>query len=312
MRGFQLIPYNTKIDIVGKRFFSFTLSMILVIATVGGFMTKGLNYGIDFKGGLLLEVRTPQPADLPKMRADVDELGLGEVALQEFGSNQDILIKVERQPGGEEAQLKAIEKLKATLGTSVEYRRVETVGPKVGAELINNSLQAIGFSLLAMLIYIWFRFEWQFGACAVIALTHDCIGILGLFTFFPLEFNETAIIAVLITAVYSINDTVVIYDRIRENLRKYKKMDLKDLINLSLNETLSRTVLTATTTLLALFALYFFGGKVISSFSLPIICGIAIGMYSSVALASPLLLYLNIRRDKDEKEEGPPAIVVNR
>ncbi|NBT85126.1 MAG: protein translocase subunit SecF [Alphaproteobacteria bacterium] len=305
MRRFRLhlVPYNTNINFVGMRFITFTIASIVIIASVLSMSFKGLNYGIDFKGGYIFEVRMPEVPNISELRDKLSSLHLGEVALQQFGADKDILIKVEKQENEETSQEVAIRKVKETLGANVDYRKVETVGPKVGSELVKNGVKAVGFALIAMLIYIAVRFEWQFAACAIMALTHDCVAILGLFSIFPLEFNETAIIATLITAGYSINDTIVIFDRIRENIKKYKKMALSELINKSLNETLSRTTLTATTTLLALLALYFFGGKVISTFSLPIIVGILVGSFSSIFLASPLLLYLNLKRIDLAKED---------
>ena len=312
-----IIPYNTKIDFVGFRFVTFTVSLIVILASLASFTLKGLNYGIDFRGGLILEVRMPEKPDVPALREKIGQLGLGEVSLQDFGRDNTLLIRLERplerlqeegkddpqaqtsQTQTDQAQAGTLEKIKTMLGEGVDYRKVETIGPKVGGELIRNGLTAIALALIAMLIYIAVRFEWQFAACAIMALLHDCVAILGLFSLFPLEFNETAIIAILITAGYSINDTIVIFDRIRENIRKYKKMHLKDLINKSLNETLSRTLLTASTTLLALLALYIWGGKVISTFSLPIIIGIVIGSFSSICLAAPLLLYLRLKRGED-------------
>lgn len=298
-----IIPYNTKIDFVGFRFLTFAICFVVILASLISFGVKGLNYGIDFRGGLILEVRLPQKPDVPVLRTQMEQLHLGEVSLQDFGKDNTLLIRLERpeKQGEEGAQLQAktLEKVKSVLGAGVDYRKVETIGPKVGNELIRNALTAIGLALLAMLFYITIRFEWQFAACAIAALAHDCIAMLGLFALSPLEFNENAIIAILITAGYSINDTIVIFDRIRENIRKYKKMNLGDLINKSLNETLSRTLLTASTTLLALFALYIWGGKVISTFTLPIIIGIAIGSFSSICLAAPLLLYLRLTRGEE-------------
>lgn len=296
----RIIPYNTKIDFVGFRFVAFAICLLVILASSISFGTKGLNYGIDFRGGFILEVRMPEAPDIPNLRTKMEQLGLGEVSLQDFGRDNTLLIRLERHAEAqkEEAQVQAetLDKIKNVLGQGVDYRKVETIGPKVGGELIRNALNAIALSLIAMLVYIAIRFEWQFAACAIMALMHDCIAILGLFSLFPLEFNENAIIAILITAGYSINDTIVIFDRIRENIRKYKKMPLKELINKSLNETLSRTMLTASTTLLALIALYIWGGKVISTFTLPIIIGIAIGSFSSICLAAPLLLYLRLKR----------------
>jgi len=293
--GLQLIPYNTKYDFVAKKNIVFSILIALAVLCFGSIFTQGFNYGIDFKGGLLLEIRTKEAADIGKIRLDLSGIVHGEVNLQEFGSPNDILIRVERQPGGEEAQLIALAKIKEKLGTGIDYRNVVSVGPKVSEDLIRNGIYAVIWALVAMLAYIWFRFEWQFGICSVITLAHDALIVLGFFSLFQLEFNETTIIAVLITVTYSINDTVVIYDRIRENLRKYKKMPMRDLINLSINETLSRTVLTSTTAILSLLGLYFFGGPVIAAFSLPIIVGITAGTISSITVSAPLLLHMHLR-----------------
>lgn len=295
--GLQIIPYNTNYDFVGKKNIIFSILTAITLLCLGSVFFHGFNYGIDFKGGLLLDIRTPEPADLGKLRSDLSGLVHGEVTLQEFGSSNDVLIRVERQPGGDEAQLAALAKIKEKIGTNVDYRSVVTVGPKVSEDLIRNGIYAVIWSLVAMLVYVWFRFEWQFGVCAVITLAHDAIIVLGLFSLFQLEFNETAIIAVLITITYSINDTVVIYDRIRENLRKFKKMPMAELVNHSINETLSRTILTSTTTLLSLLGLYFFGGPVIAAFSLPIIVGISAGTISSITISAPLLLFMGMRPD---------------
>ncbi len=288
----QIVPYNTTIDFIGKRFITFAIAGLMVIASLYGVFFKGINYGIDFKGGYIFEVRMPGPTDVTELREKLSSLGLGEVSLQQFGTAQELLVKIERQEGSDDKQSQAIEAIKKTLGNGVDYLRVETVGPKVGAELVRNGMKAVGFALIAMLVYIAIRFEWQFAVCAILALAHDCIAILGLFSLFPFEFNETAIIAILITAGYSINDTIVIFDRIRETLNRYKKMSVAEVINRSVNDTLSRTIMTASTTLLALLALYFFGGKVISTFSLPIIIGILIGSFSSICFAAPLLFYM--------------------
>ncbi len=292
----RLVPPNTKIDFIGKRPFAFAFSLVLVALSVGFYFGKGLNYGIDFRGGILMEVRTPEPADLQQMRVDLSGLGLGEVALQEFGAPTDVLIRVERQPGGEKAQMRAVEVVKEALGATVSsYRRVEFVGPKVGGELIRAGTIAVVLSILAIMIYVWFRFEWQFSIGAVVALIHDVITTIGIFSFLGLEFNLATVAAILTIAGYSINDTVVVFDRIRENLRKYKTMEIEKLLNLSVNNTLSRTVLTSVTTLLALVAIYYFGGAVISDFSFALIWGVLIGTYSSIWIASPVLLFLNIR-----------------
>jgi preprotein translocase subunit SecF len=302
----QIVPYNTNINFVGKRFITFALAALVVGVTLLAMMTKGLNYGIDFRGGYIFEVRMPTDVDISHLREKLDALKLGEVALQQFGTERDLLVRVERQEGDQSQQQTAIDLVKKTLGDGVDYRRIETVGPKVGAELVRNSIKAVSLALIAMLIYIAVRFEWQFAICAILALAHDCFAIMGLFSLFPFEFNETAIIAILITAGYSINDTIVIFDRIRENLGRYKKTSLEEVINKSINETLSRTTMTASTTLLALLALYFFGGKVISAFSMPIIVGIVVGSFSSICFAAPLLLYMG-KLSVKSKEKAPVA-----
>ncbi len=292
----RLVPPDTKIDFIGKRPFAFAFSLVLVALSVGFYFGKGLNYGIDFRGGILMEVRTPEPADLQQMRVDLSGLGLGEVALQEFGAPTDVLIRVERQPGGEKAQLRAVEVVKEALGATVSsYRRVEFVGPKVGGELIRAGTIAVVLSILSIMVYVWFRFEWQFSIGAVVALIHDVITTIGIFSFLGLEFNLATVAAILAIAGYSINDTVVVFDRIRENLRKYTAMEIEKLWNLSVHNTLSRTLLTSMTTLLALVAIYYFGGAVISDFSFALIWGVLIGTYSSIWIASPVLLFLNIR-----------------
>jgi preprotein translocase subunit SecF len=303
MKGLQLIPYGTKLDFVGKRWIGYIVAIIIVLGTGASLMTKGLNLGIDFRGGILMEIRTPQAPDLAIMRAQMNDLKLGDIKLQNFGSDRDIMLRVERQPGGDAAQGIAVNKIKASLGETVEYRRVETVGPKVSEDLINNGLWAIGFALMGMLVYIWFRFEWQFGVCGVTSLVHDAIAVVGFYSISGVEFSEGALAAVLTTVGYSINDTVVIYDRLRENLRKYKTTPMAEVMNLSMNETLSRTLLTAGTTMLALVALYWLGGPVIEAFSLPILVGIMVGTLSSIFLSVTLLLNFDIRAHLQRKEE---------
>ncbi|MCE2510928.1 MAG: protein translocase subunit SecF [Alphaproteobacteria bacterium] len=297
---FRILPDSPQIEFMRWRLIFFAFSAVLMTASLGFYFVQGLNFGIDFKGGVLIEVRTPGPADLGAMRAKLGDLGLGEVALQEFGEPTDVLIRVQKQEGGEEAQQRAIEILRAALGQEVEYRRVEFVGPKVGGELIMAGTTAVLLAIAAMLIYIWFRFEWQFGVGAVLALVHDVTATIGIFSVFQLEFNLSTVAAILTIAGYSINDTVVIYDRVRENLRKYKRMPLEELFNRSINETLSRTIRTSVTTLLALLALYFFGGEVIAGFSFAMIFGVLVGTYSSICIAVPLILYMSLRRDSGE------------
>ena len=295
--GFNFIQAGTKYSFLPFRKLFFIFSAALILVSVGLYLTKGLNYGIDFKGGILIEVRTAgEKADIAGMRAQFKNSGLGEVALQEFGQPTDVLIRVQRQDGGEKAQQEAVKIVKKLLGDKVSYRRTETVGPKVSAELFLDGIYAVLAAIFAILLYIWFRFEWQFGLGAVIALLHDVLSTIGLFALLQLEFNLSTVAAVLTIAGYSINDTVVVFDRVRENLRKYKKLPLDELFNNSINETLSRTVMTSVTTLLALLALYILGGEIIKDFSLAMIWGVIIGTYSSICLAVPLLLYLKIDR----------------
>ena len=305
MKKLRIVPANTAIDFIGRRTIAFAFSAALILGSLGLAFGSGLNLGIDFLGGILLEVKTDGPADVAQLRSDLGSLGLGEVSLQEFGSPDVVLIRVQRQEGGDEAQQKAITIIRGALGEQVdEYRRTETVGPTVGAELKEAAIWAVGSAILAILVYIWFRFEWQFGIAAIVALIHDVLTTIGLFALFQLEFNLTTVAAVLTIAGYSINDTVVVFDRVRENLRKYKKMSLVELFNLSINETLSRTTITSVTTLLALGALFFFGGEVIGGFSMALIWGVVIGTYSSIALAVPILLYLDIDRGTGDEGAG--------
>jgi preprotein translocase subunit SecF len=311
MNGLHLIPANINLAFIPKKTMFFGFSILLVIASIGMFLSQGLNYGIDFKGGIMIEIRTEKAANIGDMRKTLGDLGLGEIALQEFGQPTDVLIRIQRQDGDEKAQQVAVEKVKAALGSGVEYRRTEFVGPKVSDELFWDGVLAVGLAILAILVYIWFRFEWQFGLGAVVALSHDVISTIGIFALMGLEFNLSTVAAVLTIAGYSINDTVVVFDRVRENLRKYKKMPMPELLNNSINQTLSRTVITSVTTLLALLSLYFLGGAVIQDFSFAMIWGVLIGTYSSICLAVPLLLYMNIARrgalvgETDEAAETP-------
>lgn len=291
----RLVPVGTKINFLRLRKIGLVLSATLCIVSGVLFFSKGLNYGIDFEGGILIEVRTKGPANIGEMRKKLSTLSLGQVELQEFGKETDVLIRVERQSGNASQQNKAVEKVKSSLGTEVNYRRIEFVGPKVSGELVEAGITAVISALAAMLLYIWFRFEWQFGIGAVIALIHDVVLTIGIFSLLGFEFNLSTVAAILTIAGYSINDTVVVYDRVRENLRKYKVMDLIELLNLSLNDTLSRTLLTSVTTLLALAILYFFGGEVLKGFSFAMIWGVLVGTYSSLMVATPLLIQMKLR-----------------
>jgi preprotein translocase subunit SecF len=303
----RLVPADTNFQFINKRIIALTLSALLVVGSLGLYMTKGLNLGIDFLGGIMLEVKTEGPADIGGLRNRVGGLGLGEISLQEFGEPDVVLIRVQRQEGGDNAQQEAVSRVKDALGDAVvEYRRTELVGPTVGAELQESAFLAVLAAIGAILLYIWFRFEWQFGVGAVIALAHDVITTVGLFSLFAFEFNLSTVAAVLTIAGYSINDTVVVFDRVRENMRKFKKMPLPELFNRSINETLSRTVNTSLTTLLALLMLFAFGGEVIRGFTVAMMWGICIGTYSSIALAVPLLLYLNVHRGGEDEQSSQP------
>jgi preprotein translocase SecF subunit len=302
MLSFRFIPDRTSIPFIRYQRLGYAISGALIALSLLLLPTKGLNFGIDFQGGILIEVRVPGPAaDLSAMRATLGGLGLGEVALQEFGQPNDVLIRIERQAGGEEAQLAAVDRVKASLaerfGSEVSYRRVEFVGPKVSGDLFWAGTQAVIYALIAILAYIWFRFEWQFAIGAIVALIHDVLLTLGIFSLLGLEFNLSTVAALLTIVGYSLNDTVVIYDRVRENLRRYKTMLLPELIDRSINETLARTVMTSLTTLLALIALFVFGGPVIRGFTFAMIWGVLVGTYSTIYIASPLLLHLNLRRE---------------
>ena len=299
----KLIKSETKIKFMKIKKLTLFISTILFILSLFSVFFKGLNLGIDFTGGTLIEVRFNENVDLNNLRTKMNKLNLGEIQLQTIGNENDIVIRVQEKKNNENKQTDTIEIIKNTLADkSVEYRRSEFVGPKVGGELVNAGIIAVIFSLLGILMYIWLRFQWNFALGAVIALIHDVILTLGFFSIFYLEFNLATVAAVLTIAGYSINDTVVIYDRIRESMRKYKQIDFDEVINISLNGTLSRTLMTSLTTLLALAALFIFGGIVISSFIIALIWGVLIGTYSSLYVASPILTYL--KSDYKKSEDG--------
>ncbi|MEX0810342.1 MAG: protein translocase subunit SecF [Dongiaceae bacterium] len=294
-RPLRIFPEEPKIDFMKYHRFFAAISLVLVVGSILLIGVKGLNFGIDFSGGILMEVRAPQAANLAQMRDDIEELGLGEIQLQEFGQPQDVLIRMQRQEGSEAEQAAAVEAVKDALGDQYEYRRTEFVGPKVGDELIVDAIWALLLAIGGIMIYIWFRYEWQFAINAIFALIHDCVTTVGLFALLGLDFNLATVAAVLTIAGYSVNDTVVIYDRIRTEMRRYKKMSMPDLLNLSLNRTLSRTVNTSGLTLLSVLALLIFGGDVLRNFSIALTWGMLIGVYSTIYVATPLLLYMNLR-----------------
>lgn len=302
-RGIKFVPTDTNIDFIGKRVIAIALSGLLILASLGSLAFQGLNFGIDFAGGILVEVRTEQQADLGDMRSTLNGLGLGDVSITRLGdTGRDVMVRIPEQPGEEEAQMAALNAVKDALGEGVEYRRTELVGPKVGDELMADGAMAIGIALLVISAYIWFRFEWQFAIGALVALLHDIIATIGIFSILRLDFDLTTVAALLTIAGYSINDTVVNYDRVRENLRKYKLLPLPDLINKSLNQVLSRTILTSGTTLLAVLAILIFGGPVLRGFAFALTWGIVIGTWSSIYVGMPILLYTGVRRDTEEED----------
>jgi preprotein translocase SecF subunit len=308
-RPLIIIRRIPNIDFMGLHKIGFAFSALLTIGSILLFLVQGLNYGIDFAGGIIIEARTSQgPADLASMRAKLDGLGIGEVSLQGFGSPDDVLIRVPRQPGPDAAQEQAVQTVKSALGDNIDYRRTDVVGPTVGHELVFKGVMATIAALFAIAAYVWFRFEWQFGVGAMLSTLHDTITTVGLFSLLQIEFNLTTLAAILTIAGYSINDTVVIYDRIRETMRKFKSLDFKQLINKSLNETLSRTILTVSTTALAVLSLFLFGGEVLKGFSIAMLWGIVIGTYSSLFIAAPLLYYIRPKGVVDRKPAPGPGM----
>jgi preprotein translocase subunit SecF len=301
MRLLRIVPDDTKFDFMRFRRISFPLSALLSILAISLYFFHGLNFGIDFRGGTLLEVRQIEgAADLAKMRATIATLGLGEAQLQQFGGPSEVLIRIAEQPGGDAAQQQAVTKVKAALGTGVEYRRTEVVGPRVSGELLSYGVVGLGLAILCILVYLWFRFEWQFALGAMIANVHDIVLTIGFMSVTQIDFDLTSIAALLTILGYSLNDTVVIYDRIREMLRRYKKLPMPDLLNASVNQTLSRSVITHVTVSLALLALLLFGGQAIHSFTATMMFGVVlVGTYTSVFIAAPILIYLGVGRGSD-------------
>jgi len=295
------IPFNK----FYKRFNILSLFLILISLSLLTF--KGLNYGVDFKGGTLIELRSiDKTVTISRIRDSLNKINLGDVSVKKFGKEDDYLIKFEKKDFNNPNFINEIkDKLSSSLGNTFEFRRVENVGPKVSSELLRSGIIAICLSLAAMLFYIWIRFEWQFSLGAIAALFHDVIITLGIFSLFSLEINLSIVAAVLTIVGYSMNDTVVIFDRVRENLKKYSDVKIFDLTNISINETLSRTIITSTTTLLALFSIFFFGGEILKGFSLAMILGVFFGTYSSIYIANPILVFLNVspktilKEDKD-------------
>jgi preprotein translocase SecF subunit len=286
-----------------KIFNIFSSSLILISIVL--LLFKGLNYGVDFKGGTLIELRaTDQQITIFQLRKSFLNMNLGDVNVKEFGKNNDFLIKFEKKENNNKNLISEIkENLNKSIGSGYNFRRVENVGPKVSAELLKSGVIAICLSLLAMLIYIWIRFEWQFSLGAILALFHDVILTLGIFSLFSFEINLSIVAAVLTIVGYSMNDTVVIFDRVRENLKKFSDIKIFDLTNKSINETLSRTIITSVTTLLALVSIYIFGGHILKGFSLAMILGVIFGTYSSIYIANPVLILLNVTQKTILKED---------
>ncbi|RLQ88004.1 protein translocase subunit SecDF [Notoacmeibacter ruber] len=307
----KLVPDVTKIPFMWLRKAGFTISAILSVAALVAFFTVGMNLGIDFKGGTLIEAQSKTgQADIGDIRSRLSDLNLGEVQVQSFGSEREVLIRVGAQDAGDNAEQSAATKVQDELASDYDFRRTEVVGPTISSELARAGAIGVGVSLLAILLYIWFRFEWQFALGAIISTMHDVIMTIGFFVLTGIEFNISSIAAILTIVGYSLNDTVVVYDRVRENLRRYRKMPLPELLDVSMNDTLSRTVMTSLTTLLALGALFFFGGEVIRSFTAAMIFGIFIGTYSSIFNAAPLLILFKLRGSKmvkDEEDKVTPA-----
>ena len=311
MRLLRIVPDDTKFDFMRFRRISFPLSALLSVVAVVLYFTHGLNFGIDFRGGTLMEVQAKSgQADLAKMRAALASLNLGEFQLQQFGAPADVLIRVSQQPGGEAAQQAALQKVRAALGEEVEYRRVEVVGPRVSSELLSYGMLGLIFAIFGILIYLWFRFEWQFALGAMIANVHDLVLTIGFMSIAQIDFDLTSIAALLTILGYSLNDTVVIYDRIREMLRRYKRMPMPDLLNISVNSTLSRSIITHVTVTLALLALLLFGGQAIHSFTATMMFGVVlVGTYTSIFIAAPILIYLGVGTGRKESAEASEPVL---
>ena len=302
-KGVDFWPHRRQFDLLRLRRPLVIFTSFLLFIAMSSLFTQGLNFGIDFKGGSLLEIQSKSgPVDIGDLRGKLSGLGLGDVQIQGLDQPEDALIRVEQQAASgdlsvEQAQQAAADKVRAALGDNIEIRRVEVVGPGVSNELKQAGMVAVCLASIGILLYVWFRFEWQFGVAAIIATVHDISLTLGAFSLLHLDFGLNEVAALLTLAGYSINDTVVIFDRIRENLRRYKKMPLAQLVNLSVNETLSRTVITSFSTFLAVFAIYVFGGEVIHNFAFAMLFGIVAGTWSTIVIAAPFLVWVGVKRD---------------
>lgn len=297
-RGVDFFPHDTHINFMRFKSLCFWASVAAIVLSLALFFVKGLNYGVDFKGGSMIELRAKSGnADIAALRSELGGLKLGDIQIQQFGAAGEVLLRLEQQPGGDAAQQAALRKVTDKIGSTYEFRRVEVVGPAVSSELRRTGTIAVLAGIFAIVLYVWFRFEWQFALGTVLALTHDTLLTVGLFSLLGLEFDLSTVAALLTILGYSVNDTVVISDRIRENLRRYKRMELNELLNLSINETLSRTLLTSATTIIVLIALLVLGGTVIRNFTFAMLFGIVVGTYSSIFIAAPVLDYMRIKRE---------------
>ena len=303
----RLVPDDTKINFMKSRMIAIIFSAALMVGSLALFWAEGLNLGIDFKGGSSIEIGAEHPIDVALVRSTLSGLNLGEIKVQEHGTPESAMIRIERQPGDEGVQAETVSAvlaaLKEVMPEVIPPRSTSSIGPTVSGELAVDGTKAIILAVIAVMIYIWLRFEWQFGLGAVLALTHDVVLTIGFFAITRLEFNLSIIAALLTIVGYSLNDTVVVYDRVRENIRKFSKRDVEDVINLSLNQTLSRTITTSLTTLLALFSLYFIGGPAVSGFTAAMIWGVVVGTYSSVFIASPMLLFFKVESSHFNRDE---------
>jgi preprotein translocase subunit SecF len=297
-KGFDFFPHDLRLPFMRYKGLCLALSLMAMALSLAVIWTRGFNYGVDFTGGTVIEVQSKTgPADIAGLREKLNRLGIGSVQIQSFGAPADVLIRIEQQKGGEAEQKGAIAKVTEALGGQYEQRRYESVGPAVSSELRWTGFMAVLAGLVAICGYVWARFEWQFAVGAIVALAHDVLLVAGIFSLLQLEFDLSIVAALLTILGYSVNDTVVVSDRIRENLRKYKRMELNELLDLSINETLSRTILTGCTALAVLVSLYIFGGEVIRNFNLAMLLGVLIGTYSSIFIGAPLLGYLGVKRD---------------
>jgi preprotein translocase subunit SecF len=294
----RYFPETTKINFMKVKIPALVCSLLVIVATIGLIFTKGFNMGIDFTGGVVMEVRMSEKIDIAKMRGLLPTDAFGEVSLQYFGTEKDVMIRIPARQDANQAQVaEHVKQLLVKEFAAMEFRKIDYVGPTVGRELLTDGVLALVLSFVAMMLYVWFRFEWQYGVGGIFALLHDATMILLFYLVTGYEFSLTSIAAVLTIIGYSINDSVVIYDRIRENLRKYKQKSVEDVINLSVNETLSRTILTAGTTILSATALVVFGGEVLRGFSASLLWGLIIGTYSSIYISAPILIYFNLRNE---------------